>query len=369
MENAAKTILETRVLETINGWAGHYSALDRLARILAVFGVLPLAAVVVFLAICSALKWRRWGGWVTLISVVPAAFAVWRLDQAMCRPRPFLCHPVRLLLCTPDSVSFPSVEMGAAAALAFGLFAYGGRLRWLGLTYLILLGVARVFCGIEYPLDQAWACLTGCFVALVVIFALDWRFLFSNDEGWPVGAMGTVVVLAGIFLFSRIPETSPPPQQSTFGTVTPIVSAEQKNLIRGMNPEAERAIANALLKLNLPGHIRRVVLGSSESTSVAGVKFYAGQDSQPMARQAMERECLAIIRAALVAAPKVSEVDVFGVTTWDRKGRQVLNVAYSAAARRENAGFLFSESAARLSPAQAMSRFGLTFYRVHGGQE
>jgi hypothetical protein len=369
MENVAKTILETRMLEVINGWAGHYSALDGLARMLAVFGVLPLVVVAVLLAICSAPKWRRWGGWVTLISIAPAVFAVWMLDQRLCRPRPFLCHPVRLLLCIPDSVSSPSLEMAAAAALAIGIFAYGGRLRWFALPYVAILGVARVFCGIEYPLDQAWACLIGCLAALVMIVALNPRFLFKNDEGWPVGAVGTMVVLAGVLLCSRMPEVSLPPQQSTCSVVTPVVSAEEKNVVRGMNPEVERAVANALIKLNLPGQIRRVAVGNSESTSVAGIKFYAGPDSTPMPRQVMERESVAIIRTVLATAPKVSEVDVFGVTTWDRKGREVLNVAYSAAARRENASFLFSESAAKLSPAQAMSRFGLIFYRVHGGKE
>lgn len=368
MEDAAKTILETRLLEVINGWAGHYSALDGLARMLAVFGVLPLAVAAVLLAVCSAPKWRRWGGWVTLISIVPAVFGLWMLDQRLCRPRPFLCHAVRLLLCIPDGVSFPSMEMGAAAALAIGLFAYGGRLRWLALPYVALMGVARVFCGIEYPLDQAWACLVGSLAALVMIVALNPRFLFRNDEGWPVGAVGTIVVLAGVALCSRVPATSLPPQQSTCKVVTPIVGAEQKNVIRGMNPQIERAIANALSKLKLPGQILRVAVGSSESTSVAGIKFCAGPDSNPMPRQVMEREAVAIIRTVLATSPKVSEVDVFGVTTWDRQGREVLNVAYSASARRENARFLFSESAAKLSPAQAMSRFGLTFYRIHRGR-
>jgi len=369
MDNAAKIVFETRILETVNGWAGHFAALDSVARALAVFGVLPLAAAGVCLAICSEQSRRRRGGWLTLLSIAPAVFAVWKLDQLLFRPRPFLCHPVRLLLCVPDRVSVPSLEMGAAAALAFGLFAYGGRLRWFPLPYLILVGAARVFCGIEYPLDQIWASVVGCVAALAVIFALDPRYILLNEEGWPVGAMGTLVVLGGICLVSRFPEVSLPPQQSTCATRLPMVSAKEKSLVRGLSPRTERTIATALLRLQLPGRIRRVAVGDGESTSVAGVKFYAGPDSKPMARQVMERECLAIIRTVLVVAPKVSEVDVFGVTTWDRKGREVLNVAYSAAARRKSARFLFSESAAKLSPAQAMSRFGLIFYRVYGGNE
>lgn len=369
MQNATKIILETRILLAINGWAGHYPILDGLARFLAVFGVLPLAASAVYLAICSSRNWRRWGGLVTFVSVAVAMLAVRWMDHFLSRPRPFLSHPVGLLLCIPDSVSFPSLEMGAAAALAFGVFAYGGKLRWLSLPYLVLLGTARVFCGIEYPMDQIWASTVGCAAALAAILVLNPRHIFLKPEGWPVGAMGTLVVLAGVFLFLHVPETSLPPQQSTFRSVTRIVGAEEKNSVKGTSPTESRPIADALDKLHLPGKIRRVKVGEGESTSVAGVKFDAGPDANPMPRPAIEREALAIIRATFAVAPKVSEVDVFAVTTWDRQGREVLSVAYSVAARRDDAGFLFIKSAAKLTPAQAISRLGLVFYRVHGGSE
>ena len=369
MENPTKTILEARILEAVNGQAGHYAALDGAARLLAVFGVLALAAAVILRAICSGDSRRRWGGWVTLIAVVPAGLAVWWVDQFLCRPRPFLCHPIRLLLCMPNGVSSPSIEMGASGALAFGLFAYGGRWRWIPLAYLVLLGAARVFCGIEYPLDQTWAAIAGCLAALATIFALNPRHILLTDEGWPVAATGTVIVLAAVFLSARTPEKVLPPPQSTCSAVMPVVSAEEKNMIRGMSPAIESNIANALLKLHLPGRIRRVGVGDGEVTSVAEVKFDAGPDSNPMQRPAMEREAIAIIRATLVTAPKVSEVDVFGVTTWDRDGTEVLKVAYSVAAQRKDAAFLFSSPTGKPAPAQALSRFGLVFCRVHRGRE
>lgn len=369
MDVAAKAAFETRILETINGWAGHYPALDNLARLVAVFGVLPLVAGAVLIAVCSDQKWRRWGGWVTLISVVPAVYAMSRLSEFMTRPTPFLCHPIRLLLCTVEAVSHPSFGMGAAAALAFGLFAYGGKWRWLPLPYLAIVGIARVFCGLEYPLDQAWAVIGGSSAALCVVLALNPRYVFLKEDGWPVTAMGTCVVLAGVFLFAHTPEPSLPPQQSTCRVAAPIVSAEEKNLIRGMSPVVERKIAAALLKLKMPGRIRRVGVGVGESTSVAAVKFDAGPDAKPMARPVIESEALAVIHTTLAEAPEVSQVDVFAVTTWDREGRQVLSVAYSVSARRKDAGFLFSKTSAKLSTAQALSRFGMIFYRVHRGAE
>lgn len=353
----------------INGWAGRYAALDVTARVVAVFGLLLLVAAVVFLAICSSQGWRRWGGWVTLISVIPAIFIVHTMDQLFCRPRPFLSHPVRLLLCIADGISFPSFEIGIAAALAFGLFAYGGSLRWIALPYALLIGLARVFCGVEYPLDQIWAALAGCLAALATMFVFNPRFIFLKPEGWPVGAVGSLIVLSGIVLFSHMPEFSLPPQQSTSRGTVPILSAEEKNLIRGMSPAEERSIAEALLRLHLPGRIRRVEVGDGEATSVAAVKFDAGMDTRPLPRAVIEREALAIIPATLAAAPNVSEVDVFAVTTWNQNGRPALNVAYSVFAQRKDARFLFPKPPANVSPAKLLSRFGLTHYRAQKEME
>ena len=369
MQTVAKPLFEARLMMAINGLAGHCRVLDGTARLLAGFGVRPLAAAGVYMAICSSRSWRRWGGIVTAIAAVVAVVVTHGLDRFLIRPRPFLGHPIALLLCIPDSVSVPSLEMAAAAALAFGVFAYGGKLRWLSLPYLILLGTSRVFCGIEYPMDQVWASTVGCAVVLLAIMVLNPRHLFFKAEGWPVGAVGCCVVVAAVFLCSKFPETSLPPQQSTFRSVTRVVGAEEKSPMRGMSPDLSAKVSGALAKLKLPGRIRRAKVGQGESAAVAGVKFDAGPDAKPMSRALMEKETLAIIRAAFASSPKVTEVDVFGVTTWDSEGRQMLTVVYSAAAQRKDAHFLFDKSAAKLTPSQAMSRFGLVFYRIHRGRE
>jgi len=364
MDKAPKTALETQFLVVVNDWAGRYALLDTTARIIAVFGVLALIAAVAFMTLCSRQRWRRWGGYVTLLSLVPAYVLIRVMDELFCRPRPFLSHPVRLLLCVPDGISFPGFEVGLAAALAFGLFAYSGSLRWIALPYVLLIGLARVFCGIEYPLDQIWAALAGCLSTLATMFVFNPRFIFLKPEGWPVGAGGSLIVLGGILLFAHTPEFSLPPQQSTSRSRAPILSAEEKNLIRGMSPAEEQQIATALLKLHLPGRIRKIEVGDGEAISVATVKFDAGRDTRPLPRAMIEREALAIIPATLKAAPKVAEVDVFAVTTWNQNGRPALSVAYSVCAQRKDAKFLFPKPPANVSPAKLLSRFGLIHYRV-----
>jgi|GEM_PF-609487 len=369
MNTTGKTVLDDLILLAINGYAGHYSYLDGLMRLLAVLGVLPLAVAVILIACCSRDKWRRWGGWVTLISVVPAVLLIWQLEPYFGRARPFLNHPVRLLACCPDGVSFPSFEVAAAAALAFGVFAYGGKMRWLSLPYLVTIGVARVFCGIEYPLDQVWASIMGSMSALGMILILNPRHIFSKEEGWPVGAVGVLVVCVALIIGSRTPIVRKPLSQGAHEAMTPVVGIEEKSIIKGSSPRAERDIADALIKLKLPGRIRRVQVGDGEATSVAGIKFDAGPDTKPIARWILDKEALAIIRTTFAVNPKVSEVDVFGVTTWDREGRKALIVVYSVSAQRKDAAFLFTKPPTNLTPAQALAKFGLGFYRVDRGRE
>jgi undecaprenyl-diphosphatase len=154
MLTAGKSVYEGIFLETINNYAGHHPAFDELMRVLVAIGVLPLVILIILFACCSKDAWRRKGGWISLAGAALAIAITWRLDSIFARPRPFLNHHIRLLIACPDSLSFPSPEMAAAGAIAFGLFAYGSRLRLFPLLYLLIMGFARVYCGLEYPLDQ-----------------------------------------------------------------------------------------------------------------------------------------------------------------------------------------------------------------------
>ncbi len=77
------------------------------------------------------------------------------------RPRPFMAHPVHLLIPPLSDPSFPSDHALAAFAIA-GALAWTHRRLGAGLGALgILLAFARVFVGTHYPLDVIGGAVLG----------------------------------------------------------------------------------------------------------------------------------------------------------------------------------------------------------------
>jgi hypothetical protein len=83
MIEVTQTNVESRILEAITGHAGHYPPLDFLMRVLAVFGVIPLAVAAVF-AVCLAFAPRRFR--MTLVMLAAGALsvtAIWKLETIL----------------------------------------------------------------------------------------------------------------------------------------------------------------------------------------------------------------------------------------------------------------------------------------------
>ncbi|MFQ6015121.1 MAG: phosphatase PAP2 family protein [Anaerolineae bacterium] len=99
-----------------------------------------------------------------LVNIVAKA-----LNLVYPRPRPFTFNEVNLLFYRPSDPSFPS----NATAIAFGLATpVWSKDRPLGtIMYLLasLLGLARVYVGVQYPFDILGGALVGIFSALAVL--------------------------------------------------------------------------------------------------------------------------------------------------------------------------------------------------------
>lgn len=69
--------------------------------------------------------------------------------------RPFMDHKLTQLVAHAGGSSFPSDHTTAAVAIALGLivFTVYKKIGWLFLVAALLIGFARVFVGIHYPLD------------------------------------------------------------------------------------------------------------------------------------------------------------------------------------------------------------------------
>jgi undecaprenyl-diphosphatase len=76
------------------------------------------------------------------------------------RARPYVDHPVHLLIARSPDPSFPSDHATGAFALAFGLWLYDRTMGTIMLVLAALLSFSRVFVGTHYPGDVlAGACL------------------------------------------------------------------------------------------------------------------------------------------------------------------------------------------------------------------
>lgn len=119
-----------RLLQTLNGLAGHHRLLDDLMVFSATYLIYVVVACLA-LAALPALRRRNWPPLLAVAASVWLAFVLGLLaSRLFFEPRPFTTHPDILLL-TPHAAgkSFPSDHATAAFAFAFALLVFLSR-RW-----------------------------------------------------------------------------------------------------------------------------------------------------------------------------------------------------------------------------------------------
>lgn len=357
------------VLDTVNLAAGRWPWLDEFMRLAAIFGTPVITICAIVLGCCAANPRRRRGVWLAMLGAALALVACAAARHFWYRPRPFLNQQVLLLLGYPNTPSFPSLEMAVAGGLGFGLCAYFKRLRWLVIPLLILTASARLFCGIEYTSDVVAGLLAGALCTLLLIFCMDFHHLPGTPTTKRMIAAAVLIACAAGGVSYLLPRFSPKPHHSTFATRTQPASAEDKNLIRGYAPTTEYRLAQVLAGHNLPGHIRRVTVGDNGYIQVVGIKFSAVTDGRRLPLEMMEREALSIARSTFKLSPMIDEADIWGVIPYRNEvGRVALRTVFSVSARRSQAHFLFQTPPPRITPHQALSRFGVVAYTPEKGR-
>jgi len=104
----------------------------------------------------------------------------WGISLIYFHPRPFVMDlGVKLIQYIADS-SFPSDHATAMFAVAFSLLFL--KRYWSGTIFLILallVGGARVFCGVHFPFDVGGSILVS-FIAVSIVFMLERKFKFFS---------------------------------------------------------------------------------------------------------------------------------------------------------------------------------------------
>ncbi len=77
-------------------------------------------------------------------------------------PRPFKTVPnIHTLISLPASYSFPSGHAALTMAMATAVYVYNKRLGTLLFAFAFIVGIARIYVGVHYPLDVGVGFLLG----------------------------------------------------------------------------------------------------------------------------------------------------------------------------------------------------------------
>lgn len=166
--------MDFQLEQWVNRHAGASPALDFGMRLLASRGeylfLLALAGWFLFGWI-RARPEEREGALLALAAALLALLLNQLVSHAWPRHRPFDAHPhlVRLLIPHSRDRSFPSDHASASFAIAFVLFARHRRLGIGLMAAAALMGFARVFVGVHYPLDIAGGIAIGFGAAALLL--------------------------------------------------------------------------------------------------------------------------------------------------------------------------------------------------------
>jgi undecaprenyl-diphosphatase len=191
--------LDYRIEQWINGPAGHHAALDTVMRDAANWAVPVFIGIV---AVWFILGWvlgrplERRGAVLALLAAGGALLVNQVLIRVWDRPRPFLAHPVHVLVSRSTDSSFPSDHAAASIAIAVAVLLMHRRL---GVLVAVLVCYSRVYVGAHYPGDVLAGAAIGSLVTLLL-----WR---------PLAVIPTRVndALTWTIRFVRLPLPDRPP--------------------------------------------------------------------------------------------------------------------------------------------------------------
>ena len=118
-------------------------------------------------------KMHQIGVFVALSSMAFASLAVFTINAAYFRPRPFVDHDVTLLFYQPTDSSFPANAVAATFGIAAAVWSVNRRWGTVLLVGASLHGIARVYAGVHYPMDIVAGALIGIVVTSLVFRLKD----------------------------------------------------------------------------------------------------------------------------------------------------------------------------------------------------
>jgi len=159
------------LFKIINGWAGHWPALDLLVRMFVndyfIPSTMSLGLLFLWFGGQTMEERDRWQRAVieSVLSLFLANALVKLFNAIIFRPRPYLGHNVRMLFYHPSDSSWPSNPAAVTFAIAATIWLYDRRAGAVMLALAGLMALARVVAGVHYPGDVLGGALLGMGVA------------------------------------------------------------------------------------------------------------------------------------------------------------------------------------------------------------
>ena len=163
--------LNTRIFEFINNAAGYYHPLDFLFIAATSYITLVILGLAVGYYFIIYLPWHQEGmariqafqnAWKIVWGIFLTYIAVSIIKLLVAFPRPFqTLKNLHVLISRPNGYSFPSGHAAITMALATSVYFYRKRLGELLFAFAFVVGMARIYVGVHYPLDVGVGFLIG----------------------------------------------------------------------------------------------------------------------------------------------------------------------------------------------------------------
>jgi undecaprenyl-diphosphatase len=162
----------------LNGWVGHFSWLDAIARLVVSDYLAPMLLALTLLGLwfagaTEASRGRNQRGvMAAVLSLAFVSLVVQGLNQFIFRPRPFATFEVSLLFYRPTDSSFPANPAAVGFAIAIAVWLRNRRVGAALLIIAALYSLSRVYAGVQYPLDILGGAVIGLAAGVIATLVI-----------------------------------------------------------------------------------------------------------------------------------------------------------------------------------------------------
>ena len=157
------------LFQIINNWAGQYVWLDSLGIFFAKYFEYALVFCLFFFLVKNFKRYWPMVWQAILAGILSRLVFTEIIRWILPKARPFIDNDVNLLLTHAPTSAFPSGHAAFYFALSTIIYFYNKRAGILFFIASFLICLARVFCGIHWPLDIFAGAVIGVFSSWLII--------------------------------------------------------------------------------------------------------------------------------------------------------------------------------------------------------